>query len=56
MLTGQVTEENGRFRWTILKDGKPAWSGTRKRQTEAEAEIRAELRFQEKMARRDSRA
>lgn len=52
-MTSQVTEEKGRFRWTVFKDGVQISTGTRKRQTEAEYEAKAEIKFRERMARRD---
>ena len=53
MLTGEIAEENGRYRWRVLKDGKHFLTGTRKTKEWAEQEVRGQIKFHERQARRD---
>lgn len=48
-----VEEENGRWRWTIWQDGKRPLTGTRKTQAYANQEVRSQIKFHDRQARRD---
>jgi hypothetical protein len=56
MHTWNVTEENGRFRWTVYRNGKQVMTGTRKRKAEAEKEATGSIRHAEKIQAKDRAA
>lgn len=53
--TYTVAEENGRYRWTVYRDGRQIMTGTRKREHEAHKEGQGSIRHTEKVLERDRR-